>query len=565
MKIGLLQVIFSSRAGFRKLLNVFVADLCQTDDYMKLQRCLPYYSSHSEDKTAYSLRDWIPIHNVSEFDASFTLDDLCPEPWRYRTAEALETLSFHGFYAIYDGGGYVANLGYNAESALGVIDDLEKNTWIDDRTFAVFIEFTVYEPSSTLFSAGKYLYERYPTGGTKTTRRIDTLMINYPTNRSFRSFYLACYLLLIISIFGLFAIEIIKLYYQGWRYMIHFWNLIEILQIITAAAAMVSYFFKAKYTSDFVRRVRKNPFATSSSDLIVQWCDLEIWLLSLVVFIATVKMLRLLKFNHHICHLTHTVKSAVKHLISYSLVFTATLLAYTQLGTLLFGSRASSYSNMARSLTMLLERLLGNNMLTEELKAVNDVMAQLFVFAYSLSIGMILINMFLSILYSSYREIRLIKQGQFPDVELAQFAWRYFIEKAKILWYDTKRLIKEENRLTKLKRRKPENSDRLFRTKFGDLQSAEECMCLSSEEIRFEEVDLEELDDIDLVDEYSSLRDVRKTMLQIGTSFFLTRNEWSSGSLNEDDDDREDASSLKSEWSYGMESDPSFMSDIELV
>lgn len=530
-----------------------------------MKRCLPYYSSQSEESTAYNLRDWTPIANVTEFKASFKLDDLCPKPWRYRTAKTLETLSFQGFYANYDGGGYVADLGYNAESALGVIDDLETNRWIDERTFAVFIEFTVYEPSSTLFSAGKYLYERFPTGGTKTTGTIDTLMIYYPSDPSFRSLYLACQLLLIFLIFGLFVMEMVKLYFQGCRYFTHFWNLVDIVQISSAAAAMISYFFKARYTSDFVLRVRRNPFDTSSSDYIVQWCNLEIWLLSFVVFLVTIKMLRLLKFNDHICHFTHTVKSAVRHLVSYSLVFTATLVAYTQLGTLLFGSNVSSYSNMAQSLRMLLERLLGNNMYTKELKAVNDVMGQLFTLAYSFSIGMILINMFLSILNSSYSEIRLMKQGRFPDAELAQFSWRYFIEKCQTFWRDTKSSLKKPKKLGKprLKRKKAkyfsvpnvdvlEESDKFFCTKSDELKSAEDFSCLSSKEMQFEKATFEELDDIDFADEYSSLRDVRKTLFQIGTACFLTENQWSSGSLS--DDDRDDASSLRSEWSYGKES-----------
>lgn len=542
----------------------FFAVPCQVDDYLVVERCLPYYNSRLEDKTAYSLRGWKPIANVTEFEASFKLDDLCPKPWRYRRAETLETLSFNGFYAIYDGGGYVTDLGYNAGSALGVIDDLETNRWIDERTFAVFIEFTVYEPSSTLFSAGKYLYERYPTGGSKTTGTIDTLMIYYPADPGFRPLYLACQLLLIFLIFGLFFVEMAKLYFQGYKYFTHFWNLVDIVQISCAVVAMVSYFFKAKYTSEFVRRVRRNPFDTSSSDYIVQWCHLEIWLLSFVVSLVTIKMLRLLKFNDHICHFTHTVKSAVRHLVSYSLVFTATLVAYTQLGTLLFGSNVSSYSNMAQSLGMLLERLLGNNMYTNELKAVNDVMGQLFTLAYSFSIGMILINMFLSILYSSYSEIRLMKQGRFPDAELAQFSLRYFMEKCQTFWGNTKSSLKRAKKLekTRLKRKNAkyfsvpnvevlEESDKFLCTKYDEVKSVEYCSCLSSEEIRFEKATFEELEDIDLADEYSSLRDVRKTLFQIGTARFLAENQWSSGSLS--DDHRDDTSSLRSEWSYGKE------------
>lgn len=525
---------------------------------------MSYYSSHSEDKTTYNLRDWTPIYNISEFEASF--DGVCPKPWRYRTARALEALPFNGFYATYDGGGYVADLGYNAESALRVIDDLENNDWIDFRTIAVFVEFTVYEPSSTLFSPAKYLFERYLTGGSKMSTRIDTLMIFYPTDPGFRSFYFTCYFLLIVFLLGLLLMKIFKLFNQGWRYVTHFWNLIDVFQVIGATAALVSFFFKAEYASNFVKRVRENPFATSSSDYIVLWCAVETWLLSLVVFVVTVKFLRLLKFNHHICHLTYTVKSAFKHLLSYSVVFAAAILAYTQLGTLLFGSNVSAYSNLTKSLIMLLERLLGNNMYTNELRAANQIMAQLFTFAYSLSIAMILLNMFLSILHSSYCEIRLLKQGCFSDVELARFAWRYFKEKARTFCYDTKRSIKE-NKLRRLRfnKRQAEVSGLLDKDSEFDDKAAEECICLSSKDVRFEELVLEEIENIDLVDEYNLLKDVRKTMLQIGSNFFLTQNVWSSGSINEEDDDREDASSSKSDWSDGMGSSLSFMSDIDLV
>lgn len=563
---------------------IWIVDSCQVENLIGERRCLPYYSSKMEDKTQHNLRDWTPVNNISAFQASFKLDDLCPKPWRYQTAEALDTLSFRGFYAIYDGGGYVADLGYNANTALGVIDNLEKSGWIDDRTVAVFVEFTVYEPSSTLFSGLKYLYERYPTGGTRATGRIDTLMIYYPVFPNFRTFYLICQLLLVFLIFGLFIVEIVKLYLQGCNYSTHIWNLVEIFHITSALAAVTQYFFKAKYTSDYVRRVKRNPFDTSSSDYIVLWCNLEIWLLSFVVFLVTIKMLRLIKFNHHICHLTHTVKSAARHLISYSAVFTATLLAYTQLGTMLFGSKAYSYSNMARSLRMLLERLLGNNMYTKELQAANDIMGLLFTFAYSFSFAMILINMFLSILHASYIEIRLLKKGHYPDAELAQFAWRYFLQKSQTFWHNAKGLFRIRNSNEPKSRRKRgrakyfstrnanvlDDSDTFFCTKYdeyrsvsylhSEITSAEDFRYLSTGEIRFEKAIIDDFDatDIDLVDEYSSLRDIKKILLQMGTSVFINNYQRSSSLSDENDDDKDDAGLLKSEWSDGSESDQSF-------
>lgn len=533
-----------------------------------MKRCLPFYSSKSEDKTQYNLRDWTPVSNISAFEASFVLNDLCPKPWRYKSAETLETLSFHGFYATYGGGGYVADLGYNAETASGVIDDLENSGWIDERTFAVFVEFTVYEPSSTLFSAVKYLYERYPTGGTKTTGTIDTLMIYYPVDPTFRSLYLFCQLLLVFLVFGLFVTEIITLYFQGCKYFTHIWNLVEMSQIICAVAAITQYFFKAKYTSEYVRRVRHNPFETSSSDYVVRWCNLEIWLLSFVIFLVTIKMLRLLKFNHHICHLTYTVNSAAKHLLSYSAVFTATLLAYTQLGTMLFGRNAAAYSNMGRCLTRLLERILGNNMFTKELLVANDILGQVFIFAYSFSIAMVLINMFLSIINSSYIEVRTLKTGRYPEVELAQFTWRYFLHKVQTLWYNANSQLRRTNEAkVRLKRRnaKPfgtrksnllDDSDNFFCKRYDEYRSVS-YLCLEGPLQKEAMEDFDDVD-IDLVDEYSSLKNVKAMLLQMGTTLFLSKYQWSSISLNDnDDDDRDDIRSLKRDWSYGFESDQS--------
>ena len=562
----------SDRSFIRSLIGP-----CQVTDIVGVDRCVPFYSYFAEDRTPYNFRGWTPIDNLSAFEASFKLDDVCPKPWRYRIAEDLLSLPFNGYYAVYDGGGYVADLGYNAKSALGVIDDLEQNKWIDDKTFAVFIEFTVFEPASTLFSAAKYVYERYPTGGTKTTSTIETLMIYYPTDPDFSSFYQMCQLLLLILVFVLFLVEIVKLYHQGCQYFLHFWYIVEFFQISSAVSAMVLYFFKAKYTSDFVRKVRANPFETSSSDYVVLWSDVEVCLLSFVVFIVTIKSLRLLKFNRHICHLTHTLKTATMHLMSYSIVFTATLAAYTQLGTLLFGRSVVSYSNLVQSLRTLLQRLLGSNMYTGELQALNEVVAQVFTFAYSVSIVMILFNMFMSILNSSYSNGRLAKQGRFADVELAAFTLQYLKEKTESLWNDLRNSIKNAKNKPRTFIRGArgkyfkvpsavENSNSFFSTQHSlskpdfNVYLIEECRCPSLEELQFQEASFEGLDDIDFVDEFSSLRDVKKTVVEIGTALFLSKSEWSSTNLDNDEDDRDDASSLSSKQSFGVDSNPSYIS-----
>lgn len=144
----------------------------------------------------YNFCDWILIYNISEFEVLF--DELCFKFWRYRIVNVLEVFFFNGFYVSYDGGGYVVDFGYNVELVLRVIDDLEKNDWIDFRIIVVFVEFIVYEFLSIFFSVVKYLFERYLIGSFIMNIRIDILKIFYFVDFGFCLIYLVCYFLFIV-------------------------------------------------------------------------------------------------------------------------------------------------------------------------------------------------------------------------------------------------------------------------------------------------------------------------------------------------------------------------------
>ena len=53
----------------------------------------------------------------------------------------------------------MADLGYTKSSALRVIHNLKNNSWIDERTRAVFVEFMIFDSATNLFSAASYILE----------------------------------------------------------------------------------------------------------------------------------------------------------------------------------------------------------------------------------------------------------------------------------------------------------------------------------------------------------------------------------------------------------------------
>ena len=59
------------------------------------------------------------------------LNRLCPKPWRYQKPIETDTVPKWGQFSLYPGGGFVADLGYEKESGLGVLEMLQRHRWLD--------------------------------------------------------------------------------------------------------------------------------------------------------------------------------------------------------------------------------------------------------------------------------------------------------------------------------------------------------------------------------------------------------------------------------------------------
>ncbi|XP_068682590.1 polycystin-1-like protein 2 [Montipora foliosa] len=428
----------------------------------QFHRCLSTYADKLAYSTSYNQPGWIPQDNSTELLSLFELQNLCPKPWRYQTAENLSTLSMQGLQSAYGGGGFVADLGYNTRSALRVLDNLEENKWINDFTAAVFVEFTIHQPATALFSVVKYLFERLPTGGYNTVAKVTTLTLYASPDSNFKSFYQLCQLLLMLIILFFLFTEIGKVYRQKCAYFTQFWNWMELFQICGAIAAIVMFFFKEMYTSLFVKRVQSNPFETSSTDYIVLWSDLEIYLLAFVIFIVTMKFLRLIRFNRHICQMTATIQKSIDHLLSFFLVFVGIILAYTQLGVLVFGANVPAYSSFFQAMRAVCQMILGGETHFHELKDTSRIVGPLYVFCYMLSMSMIMLNMFLAILNDSYEEVKDVQGDTFADAELGEFMKTYITKRAGYLAQDLVSFFKKMLSMAKLKRNPKMNDNKSY-------------------------------------------------------------------------------------------------------
>lgn len=389
--------------------------------------CLPSYQPKHEERSKYNLPGWIPVRNTTIYGTLVNLRRVCPKPWRYQSSKVLKTFSIQGVNMEYDGGGYVADLGYNSLAALNVIASLESKNWLDRRTTILVVEFTVFEPSSSLFSHAKFLLEMTPpTGKPVLSTKLETLSLYESQSESFRWFFVVVQILLLVLIFFYLMAEIIKIMRLKCRYFKSFWNWMDFIQLLSAITATVLFFFKANFVSSFIKNVQANPYETTSIDYVLLWCDLELYIISIVIFVVTIKFLRLLRFNRHICQMTASMKHSFGCIATYTFVFLIDMLAFGFLGILVFGPVVREYSNLVESLRSLFQNFLGGNPVFDELERVNGIIGPLFVIVYMISMTFILVNMFVAILNDAYESVRTLSGGKFPDYDLGIFMKSYY-------------------------------------------------------------------------------------------------------------------------------------------
>ena len=151
----------------------------------------------------------------------------CPTRWFHRSALELRGFPFVGHMALYGGGGYPADLGYDYPTALTVVADLHTHNWVDKQTRAVFVEFTVYNANVNLFGIAYLFLEFLPTGGAFPTAHFAVSRL-YSYTGPFSSFMLACQVLLILFMFYFLYREGKAIYKKRKAYFHGFFNWMEV-------------------------------------------------------------------------------------------------------------------------------------------------------------------------------------------------------------------------------------------------------------------------------------------------------------------------------------------------
>lgn len=189
------------------------------------------------------------------------------------------------------------------------LNKLNQSTWIDERTRAVVVEFAVYNPFVNLFLYTRLLFEFPASSGILPTAFIYPMKL-LPYESGFGLLLVICETVLCFYIIVFIVKEVRKILKHGFcLYIGQFWNWIEICIIIMALLTII-IFVIVRIKTNQVLSIFNKSHGNSYINLaeIANWDSTYNTLLAFIIFFATAKFTKLLRFNRRIAALNAAFK-----------------------------------------------------------------------------------------------------------------------------------------------------------------------------------------------------------------------------------------------------------------
>jgi hypothetical protein len=252
-----------------------------------------------------------------------------------------------------------------------------------------------------LFGSATLLVEFLPTGGAVTFTTINVFQL-YTYLGSFGILVLVVEIIFVVYLIYLIVDEVMKIREQKKTYFKQFWNYNDLLIIVCSILAIIFFALKTVATTVAINTV----FASELGEFvdfqtIAYWADAYTAIFATIVFCASLKFIKLLRFNKRIGLLSLTLKHATRDLFSFGAIFMIVFLTFSLFGTAAFGSKARSYRDVYHSFVALFKFSLGVFDL-DELQQADYFMGSTFFMCFYSLVVMGLMTMFISILNEAF-------------------------------------------------------------------------------------------------------------------------------------------------------------------
>lgn len=407
-------------------------DSCELSSQIKnlTHFCIDSYSLFNEEKGNYG-------YSWSNFNETFKPANGMERVYRsfqYRHSSDLP------IYSSYSEGGYTYEMRGKLSFIRGNMSLLQQMNWIDRQTRSVFIEFTSYNPNLNLFCISSILFEILASGNVIKTPRFNVLKLLTTKNDAIEIGTGIAYLVIIV--YFMFR-EIFKMFKLKKKYFLQFWVYLQWTLIAFSWAALAMYIYKV-LVGEKVKKFFKetNGYGYIRLQDISYWNDMFNITIAFCTCLATMKFIKLLRFNSNIIVLITAIRNSLDELIGITFMMIIWYFGFVLLFYSIFFEKIDGFSTFIKSMTTCFQALLGKFDIGPVIRE-SAVLGPFFFAFYNLMVLIIIISVFITVISDSFIQVKRNKESYFIETDMS----KYVIAKIKGIAKRTGLLKKKEQHI----------------------------------------------------------------------------------------------------------------------
>ena len=208
---------------------------------------------------------------------------------------------------------------------------------------------------------------------------------------------------------------------QRLAFLTSIWNMIDFCMVVFSVLSVVFYMIRSKSVLKSIKAIQFNPYKILHFHDALDWANWENVAIAVAVFMVTVKLLNLIRFNPYVIFLFSSFRQSVGYQLSYVIFFLIIFNAFVISGKQLFGSVVLEYSSYLKAIISQFEFLLGRAVPLDDLRGEIPVLGPLFAFACNITMSIVQMNMLISVLNESYTVARTYAEQNAEVLEMARF------------------------------------------------------------------------------------------------------------------------------------------------
>ncbi|KGL76395.1 Polycystic kidney disease and receptor for egg jelly-related protein, partial [Tinamus guttatus] len=386
--------------------------------------CLHNYGSDTQEKGDYA-GTWVRTAKeyVSKDASSYTGFTYQPNktPWVYYTFGDLHIYGPAGYPFYF----FPAEGRRNSTTRL---DILKKSNWLDEKTWAVIIELTTFNPDVDLFCCISVIFEVSYFGTVNSSLSVHSFAL--PIFHQQTTAQMVVFVIVLVFLFIYIADELHIIRQEKKDYINNISNLINLGLKSTLLLFVVLKVIKFKMGADIVKFYLLHPndfihfHAVSHLDEILRIT------MGFLAFLTVLKTLRYSRFFFDVRLAQRSILAALPGISSMAFVVVVYFFVFMSFGYLVFGQHEWNYNNMIHSAQTVFSYCVSAFRDTEF--SSNRLLGGLFLASFMLVMICVLINLFQAVIISAYEEM---KQPVYEEPCDEAEAVTFLIKKLRNLWY----------------------------------------------------------------------------------------------------------------------------------